>query len=244
MKNILLSAITATTIFLLPQPSFGQKTTGEPAQTLLGISGQVDFKEGTIHFTGNSNSPDGFAAPATIRDAHDMPVTADVTEQCFVDGECFGAVINNKSFVTRDHFPFSAKLVTKPASMNGAIPAKTLVSIIMDGQSYTSPDGSMFDETVQVELVLVPSLMPDTSLSSIYLLHNSTVYTSLKDETSKVRITDFTWADDGRSFNISIDFNCTMRSWEYASTGEGEVNLKGKMSKIHVTLPGRVTASK
>ena len=86
--------------------------------------------------------------------------------------------------------------------------------------------------------------MTYTSLYSIYLLHNSTVYTSLNDEISKVRITGFTWSDDGRSFDISIDFNCAMRSWAYATTGEGEINLKGKMSKIHVTLPGRVTASK
>ena len=245
MKNLFSYIITATALLSIPEFNFCQTTSSVKTTSALGVSGNVRFKDDLLQFTGNTGTGAAFTtAPAEINNAATTPVTSTATEQCFADGQCYGAAVDNKRFEIRNYYPFTVALVAQPSSMDGAAPAKTIISIIMDGNSYKASDGSTFDETIQLDLVLAAPMTPDPKSYSVSLQHNSTVYSMVKGDASNVTVTDFIWSKDGKSFNMSINFNCTMRSWASATTGKGDVNLKGKMSRIHVTVPGWITACK
>jgi|GEM_PF-1403448 hypothetical protein len=243
MKNLFPYIITATALMSFPQFDFCQNVIRINPNSEVSATGTVRFKDGDIVFSGNTATHADFdAALATPPAQYPVPVASG--QQCDAGGSCYGASVNNEIFEVRDYFPFTATVIAQPPSMDGRAPAKTVISVILDGKSYTDKDGGPFDEIVQLELSFANPMLPDTKLSSVSLQHNSTVYAMVKGDSSNITITDFIWSGDQKSFNFSVNFNCIMRCWEHASTGKGDVTLKGKMSKIQVTVPGWITASK
>ena len=224
-----------------PQFNFCQAIVMISPNSDVSAAGTVSFRNDDIEFSGNTTTrPDFDAALSGVTPPHPVPVASG--QQCNSGGTCYGASVNSEIFQVRDYFPFVANVITQPDSMDGRAPAKMLISIILDGKNYTDKDGSPFDEIVQLELAFADPMLPDTKLSSVSLQHNSTVYAMVNGDSSNITITDFTWSRNGKSFNFSVNFNCTMRCWEHATTGKEDVNLEGKMSKIHITVPGWITA--
>jgi hypothetical protein len=243
MKTLLPYIITASALLAFPQFNFSQAIAMISPNSAVSAAGTVRFQDGDIVFSGNTATHADFDAAMTAAPAQ-YPVPVASGEQCDADGSCYGASVNNEIFEVKDKFPFVADIIAQRASMDGRSPAKTIISLILDGKSYTAKDGSPFDEIVQLELTFANPTLPDTKLSSVSLQHNSTVYAMVKGDSSNITITDFIWSNDHRSFNFSVDFDCIMRCWEHATTGKGDVILKGEMSKIHVTVPGWITACK
>jgi hypothetical protein len=243
MKTLFPYIITAMALMSFPQFDFCQTTAMINPNSPVSATGTVRFKNDDIVFSGNTATHADFdAAMAAPTAQYPVPVASGL--QCNAGGSCYGASVNNEIFEVRDYFPFVANVIAQPSSMDGRAPAKTVISLILDGKSYTANDGSPFNETVQLELTFADPTLPDTKLSSVSLQHNSTVYAMVKGDSSDISITDFIWSSDHKSFYFSVDFNCIMRCWEHATTGKGDVNLKGTMSKIHVTVPGWITACK
>jgi hypothetical protein len=242
MKNLLPYIVSATALMSLPQFDFCQTVAAINPNSPVSAMGNVSFKNGDIVFSGNSATHVDFDAALTEAPA---PYTILVAsgEQCAA-GSCYGASIDNEIFEIRDYVPFVANVVAQPSSLDGRAPAKTVINLALDGKSYTGKDGSAFNEIIQLELTFADPKQPDTKLSSISMLHNSTAYNMVKGDSSNITISDFIWSSDHRSFNFSINFDCTMRCWEHASTGKADVNLKGEMSQIQVAVPGSITASK
>ncbi len=245
MKTLTPFIITAAALLSIPQFVFSQTSAMIDRNGSVSASGSVRFKNGDLQFSGNTDSHANFdAAMAEVNVTEAAPVSTVKGEHCSIGGQCYGASVDNESFEVRDYTPLTAALVRQPSSMDGRSPAKKIISILLDGKSYTESDGSGFNEIVQIELSFADLMVPDPTLFSVSLQHNSTVYSMVKGDSSNITITDFIWSMDHKSFTVSLNFNCAMRSWAYASTGKGEVNLKGKMSKIRVAVPGWITACK
>lgn len=242
MKNLLPYIISAMALMSLPQLDFCQAFATINPNAPVSATGTLTFKNGELVFSGYTPTQADFnAALASAPPPHTILLASG--EQC-VAGSCYGASVDNEIFEVRDYFPFVANVIAQPSSLDGRAPARTVISLTLDGKSYTGKDGSAFNETVQLELTFADPMLPDTKLLSASLLHNSTVYAMVKGDSSNIIIRDFTWSSDHRSFILSVNFDCIMRCWEHASTGKKDVILKGEMSKIQVTVPGWITASK
>ena len=241
MKNLLPYIISAAALMSLPQLDFCQALEKINPNAPVSSSGSLTFKNGELMFSANTPTQADFAAAIAATPAPQTILLAS-GGQC-VAGSCYGASVDNEVFEIRNYSPFVANVIVQPSSLDGRAPAKTVISLILDGKSYTGKDGSAFNETVQLELTFAGPMLPDTKLSSASLLHNSTVYAMVKGDSSNIIIKDFIWSSD-RSFTFSVNFDCIMRCWEHASTGKKDVTLKGEMSKIQVTVPGWITASK
>ena len=224
----------------LPQFNFGQALAVVTPNAPVNATGTLSVKNGELAFAGATQTD--FDA-AIINAPTPYTIQLPSGGQCFA-GSCYGASVDNEIFEIRKYSPFVASVNAQPCSLDGRIPAKTVISLILDGKSYTGTDGGTFNETVSLELTFADPMLPDTKLSSASLLRNSTVYAMVKGDSSNITISDFVWSTDHKSFNFSVDFDCVMRSWEHATTGQPDVTLKGEMSKIRVTVPGWMTASK
>ena len=240
MKNLLPYIISAAALLSLPQFDFGQALAVVNPNAPINATGTLTVKEGELVFAGATQTD--FDA-AIVHAPTPYTIQLPSGGQCFA-GSCYGASVDNEIFEIRKYSPFVASVNAQPCSLDGRIPAKTVISLILDGKSYTGTDGSTFNETVALELTFADPMLPDTKLSSASLLRNSTVYAMVKGESSNITITDFVWSSDHKSFNFSVDFDCVMRCWAHATTGQADVTLKGEMSKIRVTVPGWMTASK
>jgi len=100
------------------------------------------------------------------------------------------ALVDKEVFEIRNYFPLVASVNGQLSSLDGRIPAKTAIALILEGKSYTAKDGSIFYEIVQLDLTFA-DLLPDTKLSSASLLHNSTAYTMVKGDSSNITISEF-----------------------------------------------------
>ena len=242
MKNLLPYIISATALMSLSQFGFGQTLATINSNSAENAPGTLTFKNGELEFSGHTPTQADFDASFTHTP---IPHTILLASggQCFA-GSCYGASVDNEIFEVRDYFPFVANVIAQPSSLDGRAPARTVISLTLDGKSYTGKDGSAFNETVQLELTFADPMLPDTKLLSASLLHNSTVYAMVKGNSSNITISDLVWSSDHRSFILSVNFDCIMRCWEHASTGKKDVILKSEMSKIQVTVPGWITASK
>jgi hypothetical protein len=242
MKNLLPYIISATALLSLPQFNFGQTLATINPSSEENAPGTLTFKNGELEFSSHTPTQADFDASfAHAPIPHTILLASGA--QCFA-GSCYGASVDNEVFEIRNYSPFVANVIAEPSSLDGRAPAKTVINLILDGKNYTGKDGMAFDETVQLELSFADLMLPDTKLSSASLLHNSTVYAMVKGNSSNITISDIIWSSDHRSFTFSVNFDCVMRCWEHASTGKKDVTLKGEMSKIQVTVPGLITASK
>ncbi len=167
-----------------------------------------------------------------------------LTGLCFRNGEeesqkdkgSFYATVDGKMFKVREDQLFRGILVSKSASMDGRTPSRTVISTTFNGPTYDKPDKSPFSESVAFEMSYEDSKTGPPALFSVALQFNSTDYSMVKD-VSKIKITDFVWEPDHKHFHLSADFDCQMRSWGYPSDNKKDVNLKGHMTNIRITVP-------
>jgi hypothetical protein len=241
MKNLLPYIISATALMSLPQLGFCQTLEAINPTAPVSANGALTVKNGEFAFAGYTTTQADFNA-ALAHPATQHTIQLASGGQC-VAGSCYGASVDNEIFAIRDYVPFVAKVVSQPSSMDGRAPARTFISLILDGKSYADKDGGAFDETVRLELTFADAMLSDSKLSAVSLLHNSSVYALVKGDSSNITISDFIWNSDHRSFTFTVNFDCTMRCWEHATSGKKDVKLKGEMSKIKVTVPGWITAS-
>lgn len=148
----------------------------------------------------------------------------------------FSALVDGKTFKLREDQLFRGILVSKSASMDGRTPARTVISTTFNGATYDKPDKTPFNESVAFEMSYEDSKTGVPAIFSVALQYNSTDYSMIKEQ-SKVNITQFTWEDDHKHFHLSADFDCKMRSWGYPSDNKKDVNLKGHMTNIRITVP-------
>jgi hypothetical protein len=153
----------------------------------------------------------------------------------------FTASIDGKAFQVQEDQMFRGLLMNKPASMDGKIPARTVISTTFNGPSYNLSEEKLFNESVQFEMSYETDKLGQPAYYALALQYASGKYYLLKDQ-SKLTITQFTWESDKKHFRISADYDCKMRSWESPSDGKKDIALKGKMTNIRITVPSWLTA--
>ncbi|HWB63409.1 MAG TPA: hypothetical protein VG603_07865 [Chitinophagales bacterium] len=153
----------------------------------------------------------------------------------------FYASIDGRSFQLQQDQDLKGILVKKNGSMDGRTPGKTVISTSFSGPSYDKKDGHTFNESIQFEIPYVNDQPADVEQFNVGMQFQSTDYSLIKDQ-SKLRITQITWEDDKKHFRLNAEFDCKMRSWGYPSDGKKDVNLKGRMSGIRVTVPSWLAA--
>ena len=152
------------------------------------------------------------------------------------DKGSFYATVDGKMFKVREDQLFRGILVKKSASMDGRTPARTVISTTFNGATYDKPDKSPFSESVAVEMSYEDSRTGEPENYSLALQYTATDYSMIKEQ-SKVKITQFVWEADHKHFHLSADFDCKMRSWGYPTDNKKDVNLKGHMTNIRITVP-------
>ena len=157
------------------------------------------------------------------------------------DKGTFYATVDGRMFKLRDDQLFRGILVSKSASMDGRTAARTVISTTFNGGTYDKPDKSPFNESIAFEMSYEESKTGPPAIFSVALQYNSTDYSMVKDA-SKIKITDFVWEADHKHFHLSADFDCQMRSWGYPSDNKKDVNLKGHMTNIRITVPSWIAA--
>ncbi len=166
---------------------------------------------------------------------------------CFKSGDddaskdkgSFFATVDGKMFKLRDGELFRGILISKSASMDGRTPARTVISTTFNGLTYDKSDKTPFNESVSFEMSYEDSKTGEPTTYSSALQFTSTDYSMVKEK-SKIKITQFTWETDHKHFRMSADFDCTMRSWGYPADNKKDVNLKGHMTNIRITVPSWV----
>ena len=153
----------------------------------------------------------------------------------------FTASIDGKPFQIQDDQMFRGLLMNKSASMDGKIPARTVISAIFNGQTYNLTEDKLFTENIQLEMAYTDGMTGQPAYFAFAMQYQSGKYFMVKDK-SKLNITDFKWEDDKKHFLISGDYDCKMRSWESPADGKRDINLKGTMTNIRITVPSWLAA--
>jgi hypothetical protein len=166
-----------------------------------------------------------------------------LTGLCFKPGEddvkekgSFYATVDGKMFKLQEGQVLKGILEKKAGTMDGRTPTRTVISTIFNGNSYDKPDKTPFTETVSLEMSYDDSKLGEPEKFSMALQYSSNDYKMMKEK-SKVKITAITWDDDHKHFRLSADFDCWMRSWGYPNDNKKDVNLKGHLTNIKVTVP-------
>ena len=152
------------------------------------------------------------------------------------DKGSFAATVDGRGFQLREDQLLKGVLISKSGSMDGRTPARTVISATIKGKSYDKSDGKPFNESVQIETSYEIDKIGNPELFSVALAYQSTEYSMVKEQ-SHFKITQFTWEDEHKHFRLSADFDCKMRSWGYPADGKKDINLKGKMSNVRITVP-------
>ena len=161
----------------------------------------------------------------------------------FVKGQCFSAFVDNDRFPLMGYRSVNATLVADGSSLGNGMEARTIININLGGKSDTTIGEDLYPETIRLNLALTEPISPGSASCNVSLNHRSAVYTMLKGDASNVEIIDFVWGMDRKSFILTLKFDCTMRSLGFPADGKSDVNLKGKLVRLHVTAPGVVSAS-
>ena len=156
------------------------------------------------------------------------------------DKGSFSASIDGSTFAG-DNKLLRGILINKEASMDGRSPARTVISTNFKGPVYTGKDGRPFTESVEFEIGYKDQKVGASSNYEIVLQYQSTSYYMLKDQ-SKLNITQINWDADKKHFWLSATFDCKMRSMAYPTDGKKDVNLKGTMTDIRITVPSWIAA--
>jgi hypothetical protein len=149
----------------------------------------------------------------------------------------FTASVDGKPFQLREDQLCRGVLVSKPGTMDGRTPARTVISINFNGASV---EKTPFDESMQFEILYEEEKTGEPGTYTIALKYQSADYSIIKEQ-SKLKITQFIWEADHKHFKLSSEFDCKMRSWGYPSDGKKDVSLKGRMSNVRITVPSWIT---
>ncbi|MCW5909189.1 MAG: hypothetical protein KIS94_15090 [Chitinophagales bacterium] len=152
----------------------------------------------------------------------------------------FSATINGTPFKLRDDQLFRGVLVNRAGSMDGRVPARTVINTVFNGSSGTTSANALFSESIQFETGYAPDKTGEPAYYNISMFCQSKTYYVMKEQ-SKVTITHFTWETDRKHFLVSVEFDCKMKSYENAEKAN-EITLKGKMQNIRITVPGWLAA--
>ena len=247
MKTMALHIIAASALLFFPKVNFSQDINNEAAPDFSALS-----MNERICASGISEFADNGAANSCTRADFDNMVpekndavvaTLVESDHCFANGQCYSAFIDNQNFPLRGYRAVTATVVAEPLGMDGSTPARTLVSINIGGNSEAVNGEILTGETIELALALIEPVSPESAICNISLHHLATTYSILKGDKSNVEITDFIWSMDRKSFMLSLNFNCTMRSVGFPADGMKDVNLKGKLVRIHVADTSAVSAS-
>jgi len=236
MKNIWLFIIPA--ILSFPEISFCQTVDNPiPASMVFAYGNPGTDKDGV-----NGCTPSDFNKSIIVPKPTAV-ATITESDHCFTDGKCYSAFIDNQSFALKGYRPVSAVLVDEPLALNEEAGARTVIDITIGGKSDITDTTNLQNETIRLKLALVEPISPGPGICSVTLNHKTKAYAMVKGDASNVEVTDFIWSMDRKSFILSLEFNCTMRSLGFPADGTKDVNLKGKLVRVHVTNPGAVSAS-
>ncbi len=157
------------------------------------------------------------------------------------DKAAFHAIVDGKTFQLKEDQLFRGIVANKAGSMDGRVPAKTVVSATFNGPSYNASEGRLFNENIQVEINYEADKTGEPAGFTVAMQYESANYYSVKEQ-SKLTVTRFEWESDKKHFLLSADFNCKLRSWSAPADGKKDMQLKGSMSNIRVTVPSWITA--
>jgi hypothetical protein len=152
----------------------------------------------------------------------------------------FIATIDGKPFQVQEDQLFRGLLTNKKASMDGKIPARTVISTVFNGPSYNLSEEKLFTENIQFEIAYEADKLGQPSYYALALQHASSKYYLLREQ-SKLTIIQFEWESDKKHFRLSADFDCKMRSWDHPQDGKKDIHLKGKITDIRITVPSWLT---
>lgn len=148
----------------------------------------------------------------------------------------FSATVDGKAFKLREDQLLRGLLTSKAASMDGKTEARTVISASFEGPTYDLADGRTFTENVQFEIAFEPETLGPSSQYAVALKYKSSNYYMVKDE-SKLSISGFEWESDKKHFRLSAEYDCKLRSWGYPADGKPDVDVKGRLSNIRITVP-------
>jgi len=157
------------------------------------------------------------------------------------DKGTFSATVDGKVFQLREDQLFRGLVMNKNGTIDGRVPARTVISATFNGPSYDMSQDRLFNETMQFEINYEADKTGEPVMYAVAMQYESGNYYSLK-ENSKLILTQFEWETDKKHFRISADFNCKLRSWGAPADGKKDITIKGKMSNIRVTVPSWITA--
>lgn len=148
----------------------------------------------------------------------------------------FFATLDGKPFQIQEDQLFRGLLMNKSVSAGGKTQTRTVISTTINGQSYDISPDKLFTESLQFEINYENEKIGVPSYYAAALQFQSAKYYLVKEQ-SKFTITQFNWETDKKYFRISADFDCKMRSWGYPTDGIKDVNLKGNLSNLRITVP-------
>jgi hypothetical protein len=152
----------------------------------------------------------------------------------------FNATVDGISFKLSDGQLFRGLLVNRAASMDGKIPARTVITTTFTGPA-DGAEGRLINDNLQFEIDYQPDKTGEPTNYVVAMQFKNAKYYMLKDQ-SKLTVISFTWEEDKKHFVFSAEFNCIMRSFGYPSDGFKDVRLKGRMENIRITVPSWIAA--
>ncbi len=152
----------------------------------------------------------------------------------------FATIINNKPFELQQDQLLRGIVMNKTGSIDGRVPARTVISATFNGPSYDISEGRLFNENIQMELNYEPEHIGSLKYYSMAVRYMSGSYYLLGDE-SKLKITRFDWESDRKHFLLSADYNCKLRSWGAPTDGKRDIYLSGSFTNLRITVPSWVT---
>jgi hypothetical protein len=150
----------------------------------------------------------------------------------------FKATLNGAAFKVRDDQIYRGVLINRAGSMDGKIPARTMMNVVFNGPTQEH-EGKPIAESLQFEIAYVPEKTGDVRTFTIAAQHNQSNYFLVKEE-SKLTITGFEWEEGKKHFVMSAEFNCKMRSYSNPTDGTKDLAVKGTMQNIRITVPSWV----
>ncbi len=153
-----------------------------------------------------------------------------------VDGQCFSTSLNDSSFLFREYWPINATLSQQQGSMNGKKPNRTIISLALNGSTYTQSNGNSFCEGVQLEISFEEGKLAAEPTYTVYMQYQSGLYT-VNTEEGTLKINSFKLEPDQHSFRLFAELDCSMRSWNYAIDNKDAIRMKANFSNILITIP-------
>lgn len=152
--------------------------------------------------------------------------------------ECYSAELNNQPFIFRNYWQVNTNLIRQQASMDGRIPARKVITINFNGNTYAdSTTGKQFDESIQVEINYEEEKLGEPSVYTVSAHYKWGVYSVLKTKDA-LKITAFKWEPDRSSFRISVDIDCVMHKWGEPLNSASDIPFKAHVENALISVPG------